>query len=96
MLARVVESQKAGDLYLSPDDETFRRSGIEGIMAINPDGYVDVDAERQDGWKTISRDEVVHAIFEWKYAQPFIRRGWRRKRSVIVRQDFDAVSPRPC
>ena len=29
MLARIVASKDTGDLYLSPDDETFARSGIE-------------------------------------------------------------------
>lgn len=95
MLARVVESKGIKSLYLSPDDETFWRSGMEGVIAINPNGYVDMNAERQDGWKTIPSDGPVCAIYEWKYAQPFIRRGWRRKRTVILKQDFDAVSTRP-
>ena len=94
MLARIVASKDAGDLYLSPDDETFARSGIEGIMAVKPDGHVDVNAERHDDWKTLSRDTPVRAVFEWKSAQPSIRRGWRTKRIVMVKQDFDAISPR--
>lgn len=95
MLARVDIAKRPQDLYLSADDETFQRAGIEGIMSIQPDGFVDVGAERQDGWKNLSRDETVRAVYRWKYAQPLFFRHWRTKCIVIVKQDFDAISPRP-
>lgn len=74
MLAQVDISDHPQNLYLSADDETFERAGINAIMPIKPNGFVDVDVMRQDGWKALSCNEAVRAVFTWKYAQPLLCR----------------------
>lgn len=94
MLAQVDISDHPQNLYLSADDETFERAGRNAIMPIKPNGFVDLDVMRQDGWKALSCNEAVRAVFIWKYAQPLLCQHWRTKRIEIVKQDFDAISPR--
>lgn len=110
MLAHIVESTNDNELYLSADDETFRRSDIAGIMTIPPGAHVDADAERQDAWKALAGDELVHAVIRWRYAQAILPRhwklfrwrwvnrllpnDWRTMRIVLRKDDFDTISPR--
>ncbi|WP_157767331.1 hypothetical protein [Paracoccus yeei] len=93
MLAKVVDSERPQDLYLTPDDETFERSDVTGTMLIKPDGFLDMHVMRPDSWKNLPRDKSVQAIFKWKYAQPVVIRQWRTTRTAITKQDFDSISP---